>query len=61
VTTSALGYGLILGGVLCATFGAVVGITSGMMKRDAGQPWVMRAVIGFFVCMLGANGVMEYG
>jgi len=57
---STLGYGLVLAGLACAAFGAIVGITSGLMKNEAGFVWVKRAVIAFAVCMLGANLVMEY-
>jgi len=55
-----IGYGLVLGGVVCATFGALVGLVSGMRRSEAGFPWVMRAVYGFFGCMAGANLVMVY-
>jgi len=58
--SSALGYGFVLGGLACAAFGAVVGITSGMMQKDGGYPWVRRAVWGFFACMLLANLTMVY-
>ncbi|HEY0097027.1 MAG TPA: cytochrome c biogenesis protein CcsA, partial [Archangium sp.] len=55
-----LGYGLVLGGLAFASFGALVGLVGGMRRDDAAFPWVMRCVFGFFACMLGANLVMEY-
>ncbi len=57
---SSLGYGLVLAGLAFASFGALVGLVSGMRRNDAAFPWVMRCVVGFFACMLGANGVMEW-
>ncbi|HZH02901.1 MAG TPA: cytochrome c biogenesis protein CcsA, partial [Myxococcaceae bacterium] len=56
----ALGYGLVLGGIAFAAFGAVVGLSGGLRRTDAGFPWVLRSVYGFFACMLGANAVMIY-
>lgn len=53
-----LGYGLVLGALVCATFGALVGLVSGMRRNEAGFPWVMRAVWGFFACMAGSNLLM---
>jgi cytochrome c-type biogenesis protein CcmF len=55
-----LGYGLVLGGVVCAAFGALVGLVSGLRRSEAGFPWVMRAVWGFFACMAGSNLMMVY-
>jgi cytochrome c-type biogenesis protein CcmF len=55
-----LGYGLVLGGLAFASFGALVGLVGGMRRDDAAFPWVMRCVFGFFACMLGANLVMEW-
>ncbi len=55
-----LGYGLVLGGLAFASFGALVGLVGGMRRDDAAFPWVMRCVWGFFACMLGANLVMEW-
>jgi cytochrome c-type biogenesis protein CcmF len=55
-----IGYGLVLGGVVCAAFGAIVGLVSGLRRNEAGSPWVMRAVWGFFACMAGSNLVMVY-
>ena len=57
---SLVGYGLVLGALLCAAFGGVVGLVSGLRRNEAGAPWVMRAVYGFFLCMVGANAVMEF-
>ncbi|QSQ15122.1 heme lyase CcmF/NrfE family subunit [Myxococcus landrumensis] len=55
-----LGYGLVLGGLAFATFGALVGLVAGMRRSEAGYPWVMRAVWGFAGCMTAANAVMVY-
>ncbi|WP_342374290.1 heme lyase CcmF/NrfE family subunit [Myxococcus stipitatus] len=55
-----LGYGLVLGGLAFATFGALVGLVAGMRRSEAGFPWVMRAVWGFAGCMTAANAVMVY-
>jgi cytochrome c-type biogenesis protein CcmF len=55
-----LGYGLVLGGLAFASFGALVGLVGGLRRDDAAFPWVMRCVFGFFACMLGANLVMEW-
>ncbi len=55
-----LGYGLVLGALVCATFGALVGLVGGMRRSEAGFPWVMRAVWGFFACMVGSNLAMVY-
>ncbi|WP_224249153.1 heme lyase CcmF/NrfE family subunit [Hyalangium gracile] len=55
-----IGYGLVLGALVCAAFGAVVGLTSGLRQTDAGSQWVRRAVWGFFACMVGSNLVMVY-
>ena len=42
-----LGYGLVLGGLAFASFGALVGLVGGMRRNDAAFPWVMRCVFGF--------------
>jgi cytochrome c-type biogenesis protein CcmF len=55
-----LGYGLVLGALVCAAFGAVVGLTSGLRQSEAGSQWVRRAVWGFFGCMAGSNLMMVY-
>jgi len=55
---SDFGYGLVLAGLAFAAFGAVVGLTSGLMRREAGAVWARRAVYGFFACMIGANLTM---
>ncbi|MCP3103400.1 heme lyase CcmF/NrfE family subunit [Myxococcus sp. K15C18031901] len=55
-----IGYGLVLGGLAFAAFGAVVGIFTGLRRSEAGFPWVMRAVWGFAGCMIAANLVMVY-
>jgi cytochrome c-type biogenesis protein CcmF len=55
-----LGYAFVLGGLLCAVFGAVVGIVGGLRRRPGTRAWVERATLGFFVCMLGANLTMVW-
>lgn len=55
-----IGYGLVLGALVCAAFGAVVGLTSGLRQSEAGSQWVRRAVWGFFACMAGSNLMMVY-
>jgi cytochrome c-type biogenesis protein CcmF len=55
-----LGYAFVLGGLLCAIFGAVVGIEGGLRRRPATRLWVNRATTGFFLCMLGANLTMVW-
>ena len=39
---STLGYSLVLLGLACAAFAAVVGIVSGLMRREGALPWVQR-------------------
>jgi cytochrome c-type biogenesis protein CcmF len=53
-----IGYGLVLSGLLCAAFGAVVGLYTGMTRRESALPWVQRAVFGFSASMILANLVM---
>jgi cytochrome c-type biogenesis protein CcmF len=53
-----LGYAFVLAGLLCAIFGAVVGIEGGLRRRPGTRAWVVRAVSGFFFCMLAANLTM---
>jgi cytochrome c-type biogenesis protein CcmF len=58
-----IGYGLVLGGLAFAAFGALVGLVSGMRKgsNDVNAfRWVVRSVIGFSVCLIGANLVMVF-
>ncbi len=55
---STLGYGLILFGLACAVFAAVVGLVSGFQKRESALPWVQRAVYGFSGSMILSNLVM---
>ncbi len=57
---SNLGYGLILLGLLCAAFAAIVGITTGMMRKESALPLVQKAIYGFAGSMLAANLVMVY-
>src|SRR5438874_1556269 len=52
------GYALVLTGLLCAVFGAVVGIYTGLTRRESALPWVQRAVFGFSASMLLSNLVM---
>jgi cytochrome c-type biogenesis protein CcmF len=55
---SALGYALVLVGLICASFGAVVGLWSGLTRRDQLLPWVVRSVWGFSAAMIASNLVM---
>ena len=55
---SILGYGLVLGGLLCAAFSTVVGISAGLLRRESALPWVQRATYGFACTMFLANLVM---
>ncbi len=55
-----LGYAFVLAGLLCAIFGAVLGIEGGLRRRPMARAWVERATTGFFVCMLGANLTMVW-
>jgi cytochrome c-type biogenesis protein CcmF len=55
---STLGYGLVLLGLLCAVFAAVVGLVTGATRREAALPWVQRGMYAFAASMLGANLVM---
>jgi cytochrome c-type biogenesis protein CcmF len=55
---STLGTLLVLGGLLSASFGAVVGIEGGLRHRPGALRLVLASVTAFLVCMLGANLVM---
>jgi cytochrome c-type biogenesis protein CcmF len=55
-----LGYVFVLAGLLCAVFGAVVGVVGGMRRHPGTRAWVERATTGFFLCMLGANLTMVW-
>ena len=57
---STLGTTLVLGGLLAAAFGAVVGIEGGLRHRPGALRIVLGAVTAFLVCMLGANLTMVY-
>ncbi len=57
---SNLGYGLILLGLLCAAFAAIVGITTGMMRKESALPLVQKAIYGFAASVFAANLVMVY-
>ncbi len=57
---SSLGYGLVLAALGSAIFGAVVGLWTGLTRRESALPWVQRAVYAFSACMATANGVMIY-
>ena len=57
---STLGTTLVLGGLLAAAFGAVVGIEGGLRHRPGALKIVLGAVTVFLVCMLGANLTMIY-
>ena len=56
--SSSIGFGFVLGALVCAAFGGVVGLTSGTLQRDAGFVWVRRAAYAFFAAMLLANLTM---
>ncbi len=55
-----LGYSFVLAALLCAIFGAVVGIEGGLRRRPTTRLWVERATTGFFLCMLAANLTMVW-
>ncbi len=57
---STLGTTLVLGGLLAAAFGAVVGIEGGLRHRAGALKIVLAAVTAFLLCMLGANLTMVY-
>jgi len=57
---STVGTALVLGGLLAAAFGAVVGIEGGLRHRPGALRIVLGAVTAFLVCMLGANLTMVY-
>ncbi|HEY1417652.1 MAG TPA: hypothetical protein VGF41_07085, partial [Myxococcaceae bacterium] len=57
---STLGTTLVLGGLLAAAFGAVVGIEGGLRHRPGALKIVLAAVTAFLVCMVGANLTMVY-
>ena len=53
-----VGYGLILLGLACAVFAAVVGLVTGYQRRESALPWVQRAMYGFSGSMVLSNLVM---
>ncbi|MFT3709313.1 MAG: cytochrome c-type biogenesis CcmF C-terminal domain-containing protein [Archangium sp.] len=55
---SILGYGLVLAGLLCAAFAAVVGIVTGLARKESALPWVQRGIYGFAASMVLSNLVM---
>ncbi len=55
---SSIGYGLVLAGLAAAAFAAVVGLWSGLTRREALLPWVRNAIYVFCFSMLGSNLVM---
>ncbi len=57
---STIGYSLVLGGLLSAVFASVVGIWSGLTRRESLLPWVQRAVYAFCACMILSNLTMVY-
>ena len=57
---STLGTTLVLGGLLAAAFGAVVGIEGGLRHRPGALKIVLGTVTAFLDCMLGANLTMVY-
>ncbi|MFZ5446920.1 MAG: heme lyase CcmF/NrfE family subunit [Myxococcota bacterium] len=57
---SKLGYGLVLAGLACAAFAAIVGIVTGLMRKESALPLVQKAIYGFAASMIGSNLVMIY-
>ena len=57
---STLGTTLVLGGLLAAAFGAVVGLEGGLRHRAGALKIVLGAVTAFLICMVGANLTMVY-
>ncbi len=55
---SNLGYGLVLVGLGFAAFAAVVGLATGLTRRESALVWVQRAIYGFAASMLLSNLVM---
>jgi cytochrome c-type biogenesis protein CcmF len=55
---STLGYGLVLVGLLCAAFAAIVGIVTGLMRKESALPLVQKAIYGFAASMVASNLVM---
>ena len=55
---STLGYGLVLLGLLCAAFAAVVGLVTGMMRKESALPLVQKGIYGFAASMFASNLVM---
>jgi cytochrome c-type biogenesis protein CcmF len=55
---STLGYGFVLLGLLFAAFAAVVGLVTGMTRREGALVWVQRAVYGFAASMVLSNLIM---
>ncbi|MBX7100324.1 MAG: cytochrome c biogenesis protein CcsA [Myxococcaceae bacterium] len=58
VSHSNLGYGLVLLGLLAATFAAFVGLWSGLTRRETLLPWVRGAVYTFSGSMILSNLTM---
>jgi len=58
--SSTVGTVLVLGGLLAAAFGAVVGIEGGLRHRAGALKVVLATVTAFLVCMVGANLTMVY-
>ena len=57
---STVGTALVLGGLLAAAFGAVVGIEGGLRHRPGALRIVLGMVTAFLICMVGANLTMVY-
>jgi cytochrome c-type biogenesis protein CcmF len=58
--TSTVGTLFVLGALLAAAFGAVVGLEGGIRNRAGAFRVVLGAVTAFLVCMLGANLTMVF-
>lgn len=55
---STLGYGFVLLGLLCAAFAALVGIITGLQRKESALPWVQRGIYGYAFSMIASNLVM---
>jgi cytochrome c-type biogenesis protein CcmF len=58
MSNSTLGYGLVLVGLLCAAVGAIVGIATGLARKESALPFVQKCIYGFAAAMVASNLVM---
>ncbi len=54
------GYAFVLGALVAAAFGAVVGLSAGRRYSRDAMSWAVRGALGFFFAMLAANLSMVY-